>query len=384
MSEKQYWEDYKMSSTYNYILGKGKKMPTLGSEMTSEPMIRLGDEMTASKQDMPQIGVEMTSTPMTETGNKQSAPKKETPAQSSTPVEQPKKSVDERMQEWVSQNPEPTKREVEVPQLQKSLSYQDILNRYTKAQQPDPKTEKRKKINQSIAAVGDTVSALINAVGTTQRANNMPLDPTKGLSEKMRAKYLADEASAKDLRDKYFALQMKAAGLADADNEKKLSAYNSALAKADSDYNTRKRNWDSAYDRKARSYERQDAAEQKAEDAQKTQDYRDAMLGLKRQGLAEQARYHSGSLSIQKQRADNASGKGSTKYRLGDWHSDRTFSKEELATLAKRMNERHLISNSDYNAAEMGLKNFGPLIEKAARSSEGAKIMQSNGFTTNK
>lgn len=352
-----------MSSTYDYILSKGKKMPTLSPEMTSEPM--------------------------TETGNEQSAPKTVTPAtptasQSSTPVEQPKKTVDERMQEWVSQNPEPTKREVEVPQLQKSLSYQDILNRYTKAQQPDPQAEKRKKINQSIASVGDTLSALINAVGTTQRANNMPLDPTKGLSEKMKVKYLADEASAKDLRDKYFALQMKAAGLADADNEKKLSAYNSALAKADSDYNTRKRNWDSAYDRKARSYERQDAAEQKAEDAKKTQEYRDAMLGLKKQGLNETARYHSGSLSIQQQRADNASGKGSTKYRLGDWHSDRTFSKEELATLAKRMNERHLISDSDYNAAEMGLKNFGPLIEKAARSTEGAKIMQSNGFTKNK
>lgn len=346
-------------STYNYILGiedDKKTTPTPQAQGTPQQTATPATTATATQQ--------------TET----TAPQ----------AEAQKPTVDGRMAEWTKNNPEPVRREVAAPQLQQTYSYKDILDRYAKAQKPDAKAEKRKRINQSIAAVGDTIGALINAVGTTRGANNMPADASQSLSEKMRQKYKEDEAKAKDLRDRYFALQMQVAGLEDKDNQRSLSLYNTAQAKADSDYNTRKRNWDSAYDRKARSYERQDAAEQKAEDAKKTQEYRDAVLDLKKQGLNETARYHSGSLNIQKQRADNASGKDNTKYRIGEWHSDRTFSKEELATVAARMFEKGLITVADYNAAEAGLKNFAPLIEKAARTATGERIMKSNGFTKNK
>ncbi len=306
----------------------------------------------------------------------------ETPAIPQT--EEKKPTVDERMAEWQKANPEPTRRMVEAPVLENTLSYQDILDKYAAALKSDPKVEKRKRINKSIAALGDTLSAIINAAGVTSGANNMKMDPADSMSEKWKKKYMEDEAAAKDLRDKWFALQMKAAGLEGAENDRKLQRYNAALAKADSDYNTAKRNWDTAYGRQQRSYERQDEAEQKAQDKADEADYRKQRLDLDRDKVNETKNYHSRSLGIQQQRADNEKnrngGKNGEKFRIGEWRSNRTYTKEELSTLAARMFEGGLIPVGDYNSANMGVTNFAPLIEKAARTKKGSQIMESNGF----
>lgn len=310
----------------------------------------------------------------------------ETPAAPTEQVqtEAKKPTVDERMAEWKETNPEPVKRQAEAPETESTMSYKDILDKYAKAQQPDPKEERRRRINRSIAAVGDTIGALINAAGTTAGGNNMKVDYSQGLSERMRKKYAEDDAAAKDLRDKWFALQMKAAALEREDNDSKAQRYNAAVAKADTDYNTAKRNWDTAYDRQRRSYERQDEAVQKAQDRADTEEYRQKRLDLDKRKADDTRNYHSRSLSIQQQRVDeNKNGKDSTKFRIGEWRSDRTFSKEELSTVAARMFEKGLIPVGDYNAAEMGMKNFAPLIEKAARTKAGEQIMKSNGFTKN-
>ena len=314
--------------------------------------------------------------------------KTETPATAgateATAAVPPKKTVEERMEEWKQNNPEPVKRAVETPELTHNYDYKSILEKYQKDSQPDPKVEKQRKINQSIASAGDALTALINAVGTTAGGNNMKLDPASGLSEKMRARYKADDATAQDLRDKYLTLMLKAAGLEDADNNRKLSLYNSAVAKADTDYNTAKRNHDTAYDRQVRSYERQDAAEEKAKTNAANKAYKNEMLKLREQQLKDNKDYHNKSLNIQQQRVNKAGGNGDkVRYRLGDWHSDRTFSKEELATVASRMCEAGLISQDDLEDAEMGIKNYGPLVEKAAGTKKGAEIMVSNGFVRN-
>jgi hypothetical protein len=299
-------------------------------------------------------------------------------------VETPKKTVEERMEEWKQNNPEPVRHTVEAPELTHNYDYKSILEKYQKDSQPDPKVEKQRKINQSIASAGDALAALINAVGTTAGGNNMKLDPASGLSEKMRARYKADDATAQDLRDKYLTLMLKAAGLEDADNNRKLSLYNSAVAKADTDYNTAKRNHDTAYDRQVRSYERQDAAEEKVKVNADNKAYKDKMITLREQQLEDNKDYHNKSLNIQQQRVNKA-GKGNNEhFIIGQWRSNRTFSKEELATVASRMYEAGLISVGDWNSAEMGLKAYSPLIEKAARTKRGAEIMESNGFTKNK
>lgn len=352
-----------MKSAYDQILGIEEDKTASAPQATPQPA---GTQVQPSQQ--PQTAV---------------APKERTQTENAQ-TEAKKPTVDERMAEWKEANPEPVKRQVEAPETESTLSYKDILDRYAKAQQPDPREEKRRRINRSIAAVGDTIGALVNAVGTTAGGNSTNVDYSQGLSERMRKKYAEDDAAAKDLRDRWFALQMKAAALEDKDNDRKAQRYNAAAAKADTDYNTAKRNWDTAYDRQRRSYERQDEAAQKAQDREDTKEYRQKRLALDRQKADDTRSYHSRSLGIQQQRADAADGKKSgVKFRIGEWRSDRTFSKEELSTVAARMFEKGLIPVGDYNAAEMGLKNFAPLIEKAARTKEGERIMESNGFKKN-
>lgn len=370
-------------STLNQILGiqedtnKETAPAATAQPQTAAPKVETPQTATVT----PKVETPAATTPQTtpETPATATAPAAETPA-----VETPKKTVEERMEEWKQNNPEPVRRTVEAPELTHNYDYKTILEKYQKDSQPDPKVEKQRKINQSIAAAGDALTALINAVGTTAGGNNMKLDPASGLSEKMRARYKADDATAQDLRDKYLTLMLKAAGLEDADNNRKLSLYNSAVAKADTDYNTAKRNHDTAYDRQVRSYERQDAAEEKAKTNADNKAYKDKMITLREQQLKDNKDYHNKSLNIQQQRVNKAGGNGNkVRYRLGDWHSDRTFSKEELATVASRMCEAGLISQDDLKDAEMGIKNYGPLVEKAAGTKKGAEIMVSNGFVRN-
>jgi hypothetical protein len=370
-------------STLNQILGiqedtnKETAPAATAQPQTAAPKVETPQTATVT----PKVETPAATTPQTtpETPATATAPAAETPA-----VETPKKTVEERMEEWKQDNPEPVRRTVEAPELTQNYDYKTILEKYQKDSQPDPKVEKQRKINQSIAAAGDALAALINAVGTTAGGNNMKLDPASGLSEKMRARYKADDATAQDLRDKYLTLMLKAAGLEDADNNRKLSLYNSAVAKADTDYNTAKRNHDTAYDRQVRSYERQDAAEEKAKVNADNKAYKDKMITLREQQLEDNKDYHNKSLNIQQQRVNKA-GKGNNEhFIIGQWRSNRTFSKEELATVASRMYEAGLISVGDWNSAEMGLKAYSPLIEKAARTKRGAEIMESNGFTKNK
>lgn len=369
-------------STLNQILGIQED-----TNKETAPVATAQPQTAAPKVETPQTPAV---TPKVETAPV-TAPetKTETPAAAgateATAAVPPKKTVEERMEEWKQNNPEPVRRTVEAPELTNNYDYKTILEKYQKDSQPDPKVEKQRKINQSIAAAGDALTALINAVGTTAGGNNMKLDPASGLSEKMRARYKADDATAQDLRDKYLTLMLKAAGLEDADNNRKLSLYNSAVAKADTDYNTAKRNHDTAYDRQVRSYERQDAAEAKAKVDADNKAYKDKMITLREQQLEDNKDYHNKSLNIQQQRVNKAGGgKNNEHFIIGQWRSNRTFSKEELATVASRMYEAGLISVGDWNSAEMGLKAYSPLIEKAARTERGAAIMESNGFTKNK
>lgn len=365
-----------MASTLNQILGIQEE-PT--KKETAPATVQQPEFATA---EMPE---KKTSPAAQTTAPKVEAPANIVPATEGVVTETPKKTVDERMEEWKQNNPEPIKRTVEAPELTHNYDYKTILEKYQKSSQPDPKVERNRKINQSIASAGDALTALINAVGTTAGGNNMKLDPASGLSERMRARYKADDAAVQDLRDKYLTLMLKAAGLEDAGNAKKLSLYNSAVAKADTDYNTAMRNHNAAYDRQVRSYERQDAAEEKAKVNAENKEYKDKMLKLREDQLKNDRDYHNRSLNIQQQRVNKSGGgKGDTvRYRLGDWHSDRTFSKEELATVASRMHEEGLISDKDWSAAEAGVTNYGPLVEKAAGTKKGAEIMISNGFVRN-
>lgn len=376
-----------MASTLNQILGIKEEadnkqsapatvqQPTFAtaeiapSEKAPQPAQTTAPKVEASPVVAPEAKVETPTGTVTATA---------TPA-----VETPKKTVEERMEEWKQNNPEPVKRAVEAPELTHNYDYKSILEKYQKDSQPDPKVEKQRKINQSIASAGDALTALINAVGTTAGGNNMKLDPASGLSEKMRARYKADDATAQDLRDKYLTLMLKAAGLEDADNNRKLSLYNSAVAKADTDYNTAKRNHDTAYDRQVRSYERQDAAEEKAKTNADNKAYKDEMLKLREQQLKDNKDYHSKSLNIQQQRVNKARG-GSNKYYLGDWHSDRTFNDEELAALATRMADAGLIPQEDLDMVLTGgVGKMTPLIIRATKTKAGAKIMGENGFVRN-
>lgn len=327
------------------------------------------------KEDKKQSSVGQTAIPQaTKVAGQTTAPQGE--------VQKP--TVEERMQAWKDEHPEPTKRTVDAPKLSQTYNYADIINQYAKAEQKNPNEEKYRKINKSIGAVGDTLSALINAVGVTSGANNMQLNPADGLSERWKKKYAEDDVASKDLRDKYFALMMKAAGLEDASNDRKMQAYNSAVAKADSDYNTAKRNWDTAYDRQARAYERGDNAEWEKQKHQDDVDYKEKTLTLGKQKLKSQENYQNKKLAIDNKRVDNqVKNDNKVRYRLGDWHSDRTFSDEELATVASRMFEAGLIPYAAYESAKMGLGKFGPLVEKAARTKVGARIMESNGFEKN-
>ena len=350
-----------MASVFNQILGIKEDKTKSSAGQATAPTTNQATAPTTNQATAP-------------TTNQTTAPQGE--------VQKP--TVEERMQAWKDEHPEPTKRIVDAPKLTQTYNYADIINQYAKEQQKNPNEEKYRKINKSIGAVGDTLSALINAVGVTSGANNMQLNPADGLSERWKKKYAEDDAVSKDLRDKYFALMMKAAGLEDASNDRKMQAYNSAVAKADSDYNTAKRNWDTAYDRQARAYERGDNAEWEKQKHQDDVDYQNKILALGEKKLKSQARYQNRKLSIDSKRVDNqAKNDNKVRYRLGDWHSDRTFSDEELATVASRMFEAGLIPYADYESAKMNLGKFGPLIEKAARTKVGARIMESNGFKKN-
>lgn len=360
-----------MSSTLNQILGVKEDKTTSTPQTTFQPTTQAQSSPVAN-QETQTTKVETPATP-------------KVGAQTTTPqAEEKKPTVEERMQTWKDEHPEPTKRVVDAPKLTQNYNYADIINQYAKGEQKNSNEEKYRKINKSIGAVGDTLSALINAVGLTSGANNMQLNPADGLSERMKKKYAEDDAASKDLRDKYFALMMKAAGLEDASNDRKMQAYNSAVAKADTDYNTAKRNWDTAYDRQARAYERGDNAEWEKQKHQDDQEYKKENLALGRQKLKSQQDYQNKKLIIDNKRVDNkVKQDGKTRFILGNWHSNRTFSDEELATLASRMYEAGLIPLADYNSANMGLAKFGPLVEKAARTKTGERIMKSNGFTKN-
>lgn len=359
-----------MASTLNQILGvkEDKKQSSVGQTTTPQAT----NQQTTQPQSAPVAN--QTTPGATKVAGQTTIPQGE--------VQKP--TVEERMQAWKDEHPEPTKRTVDAPKLSQTYNYADIINQYAKAEQKNPNEEKYRKINKSIGAVGDTLSALINAVGVTSGANNMQLNPADGLSERWKKKYAEDDVASKDLRDKYFALMMKAAGLEDASNDRKMQAYNSAVAKADSDYNTAKRNWDTAYDRQARAYERGDNAEWEKQKHQDDVDYKEKTLTLGKQKLKSQENYQNKKLAIDNKRVDNqVKNDNKVRYRLGDWHSDRTFSDEELATVASRMFEAGLIPYAAYESAKMGLGKFGPLVEKAARTKVGARIMESNGFEKN-
>lgn len=295
----------------------------------------------------------------------------------------PKKTVEERMTEWVKSNPEPVRREVEAPELSNKYDYASILEQYKKDNAPDPKVEKRNRLNQVIAASGDALSALINATGTSIGANNMKLDPSDSLSEKFKKRYKEDQTSAQELRDKYLSLMLKAANLEESGNMKRLNLYNSAVAKADTDYNTAKRNWDTAYDRKAKGYEREDAAEEKAQAAADLKAYREKKLALDKAKADETRYYHKQSLDIKREN-DGTGGKGA-KTIWGKWRNKKNFTDNEVDALLESMRQAGAISEMDYTSSlmkELGTK-VGTIM-KGANTPQGKEIMKASGFTTTK
>lgn len=108
----------------------------------------------------------------------------------------------------VSEQPaEPQTTATEQPQ---PSAYDRLMAAYEERQQKDERADKRDRIREAIAGIGDTVGALGNLYFTTKYAS--PIPQTEGMSDKMRERYEAAKANRDRRRAEWMNYALNIAG----------------------------------------------------------------------------------------------------------------------------------------------------------------------------